>query len=138
MKSCDFTFTVDELPMIFTGFVSDTSLSAAPTTSPSQVQGLLTPEEELKVAQQIAGSWSTLALYLSPEVFTMDKINEIQQGYRPSLIQAKAMIEKWSNQFHKHATRRVMMSALCKAGQRRQASLVFGDSLVDLAVPGNS
>ena len=84
------------------------------------------------VAEEIAGIWVELASCLSPELFPMRKIKEIERDHIGSFSQARAMLERWSKVFGRQANCRLLIQSLCQMGQRAVASEVFGTELVGL------
>ena len=87
------------------------------------------------VAEEIAGIWDELASCLSPELFPMRKIKEIERDHRSSFSQARAMLERWSKVFGRQATCRLLIHSLCQMGQRAVAGKVFGTELVQFVEP---
>ena len=88
--------------------------------------------ELVKVAKLVAGTWMTVAVELSPELFTYGKINEIEEQHRKPVMQALAAFELWMNSYASKATCHEMVKALCEAHHREQAVEVFGYDLVQL------
>jgi hypothetical protein len=84
------------------------------------------------VAEEIAGIWEELASHLSPNLFPIRKLKEIERDHRgSSFSQAQAMLEIWSEQFGSQATCRLLIQGLCRMGEREVASAVFGTDLVE-------
>lgn len=74
--------------------------------------------ELVEVARRIAKRWKDLALLLSPELFTVEKITQIQSRYGRLFLRAQVVIELWCGQYHRRATRRLLIQALCNMSER--------------------
>ena len=109
---------------------ADTPLSLS-----TQADKEVSSAQLVTVAEEIAGIWKELASRLSPELFPMRKIKEIEQDHRFSFSQARAMLERWSKVFGRQANCRLLIQSLCQMGQRAVASEVFGTELVQLVEP---
>ena len=87
------------------------------------------------VAHSIAGIWDEVAAHLSPELFSIVKVKEIERDYRSAFSQARAMLEMWSKAYGSKATCRLLIQKLCKMGQRSAAAEAFSSELVDFVEP---
>ena len=95
----------------------------------------MTADQEVEVAERIAGDWEKLVLYLAPEFFRPIKIREIKKTHDGPFLQAQAALAMWSDHFHGKATQYKVIKALCRVGCRAQAMEVFKDALVDFVAP---
>ena len=89
----------------------------------------------LAVARKIAGVWEEIASQLSPELFSIVKLKEIERDYRGACFQARAMPEMWSEECCSEATCRLLIDSLCQMGQRAVSAEVFSSVIVDLVEP---
>ena len=93
------------------------------------------PAQLVKVAKKVAGDWEELASWLSPDLFSMSKLREIQEDHRRAFSRARAVLDMWSNTFGRKATCRLLIDSLCRMDQRAVAAEVFGSELVDFVQP---
>ena len=98
---------------------------------------MFTVDQELEVAEKVAGVWEKLVSYLSPEFFRPEKISEIKKMYGDGdpFLQARAALGMWRGRSHGTATQYAVIKALCRIGFRSQAVEVFKDGLVDFVSP---
>ena len=84
------------------------------------------------IAKRVAGKWEELAAYLSPRLFTDNQVLVIRKENPYSqFLQAKAMLDVWSDQFDSQATCGVMIKALLAMGCKSEAAVVFPRELVE-------
>jgi serine/threonine protein kinase len=95
----------------------------------------LTPDEVVKVARKIAGSWYVDVLCLDADFFSDDKINQIKAENHNTIAQARAALSSWLIARPAKATLYNMIKGLCEAGHRGQAEEVFTAALVARVVP---
>ena len=90
------------------------------------------PEELSRLALSIKAHWKDVALILAPYLFTVTgEISAIEREHPGSLfVQAKTMLEIWTNKVGVNAHRHALIKALLDLGLRVQANEVFGDETV--------
>jgi hypothetical protein len=88
-------------------------------------------QQLVAVARDIAETWEEIASYLSPEVFSVVKLEEMKQDHESSLVQAQAMLESWRETFGCDATCSELIHSLCQMDHRLVATKVFGCEMVD-------
>jgi hypothetical protein len=89
------------------------------------------------VAQAVAGSWESLAVFLGLKLFDENCRNVIQKrNPEDPFMQSVTMLEKWQD--HLRGNCRRLISALCKMGRKDIAIREFGERLVEflLQKPG--
>jgi hypothetical protein len=85
-----------------------------------------TQEELRDVAREIEAVWSHIATYLDPDMFTAAKISVIRQDLRATeFMNAKAMLEKWTQNHDIKATRRRLIKAMYDNDLIAEARKVF-------------
>ena len=89
----------------------------------------------MAVAGKFAGVLEEIASQLSPELFSIVKLKEIEQDYRGAFFQARAVLEMWSEECGSEATCRLLIDSLCQMGQRAVAAEVFSFEMVDFVEP---
>ena len=89
----------------------------------------------MDVADKVAGDWKKLASWLSPDLFSMLKLKEIEEDHSRAFSRARAVLEMWSNKLVSKATCRLLIHSLCRMDQRAVAAEVFGSELVDFVQP---
>ena len=92
----------------------------------------------VSVCLKIAGSWEDLARVLSPKLFDSNCLKVIRRKHEANpIIQAKEMLDQWSNYFAASARCRLLITALCEMGRRATAVHIFGARLVEFVQPPN-
>ena len=90
-------------------------------------------KQRMAVGERVAGRWEELALHLSPNFFTQDKVLVIkQENPYNRILQANAMLDKWSDQFDIQATCGAIVKGLLDMGCKAKAAEVFPRQLVEL------
>ena len=89
-------------------------------------------KQRVAIAERVAGRWEELASYLAPALFTYNQVLVIRKDNPYSqFLQAKAMLDVWSDQFDSQATCGVMIKALLAIGCKAEAAIVFSHELVE-------
>jgi hypothetical protein len=84
------------------------------------------PEQRVAVAGEICGTWEQLASRLAPDLFNGNEITKIQKRYSGNqFMQARTMLDNWSDALHEKATCRVLINHLLAMGWKTQAYKVF-------------
>jgi hypothetical protein len=91
----------------------------------------VTPGELVAVAKQISGSWTTLAIFLAPDLFTRDVLSVLKKRNAEEIVRARTVLEIWSVTFPEKANCGALIKALCKSKCKAEAVKVFSSSLVD-------
>ena len=91
---------------------------------------------DLAIATQAC--WKEFALYLDPDHFTLSgEIATIECQHTTPFLQAQAMLDSWHSKLHNNVHRRLLIEALIKKGQTKQAKDVFGADVVKQVMPQN-
>ena len=89
-------------------------------------------EQRVAIAERVVGRWEELAGYLAPRLFTYNQVLVIRKDNPYSqFLQAKAMLDVWSDQVDSQATCGVMIKALLAIGCKSEAAVVFPHELVE-------
>ena len=99
----------------------------------------VTAEERHHLAEVVLGWWEMFALTLDSKLFTVrGNLAAIKRQLDEPELQAQAMLETWCGNLGKRAHRGLLIKALIKRGQRKEAIDVFGDNLVQRVCPQDS
>ena len=89
-------------------------------------------EQRRDIAERVAGRWEELAAYLAPGLFTYNQVLVIRkENPYIQFLQAKAMLDVWSDEFDSQATCGVLIKALLAIGCKAEAAVVFPRELVE-------
>ena len=89
-------------------------------------------EQRVAVAEKVAGKWEELAAYLAPALFTSNQVLVIRQENQYNrFVQAKTMLDVWSDQFGSQATCGGVVKGLLDMGCKAEAAEVFSHQLVE-------
>ena len=95
-----------------------------------------TATELRDLAKSLETDWVSIAARLKPELFSVKKIKVIQDKHKnDAYLQARAMLEDWSNSLADKGTRKLLIEALVKEELRLQANEVFSENLVNQVCP---
>ena len=101
--------------------------------SNAAVDGPVSPQRRVSVAEKVAGSWERLAINLSPSLFDTNLLEVIRRRYPyDSIMQSVTMLEEWEH--NSPASCRWLISALCKIGRNDIAVSEFGEALVEFVL----
>ena len=99
----------------------------------------VTAEELHHLAEVIQGWWEKFALTLDPNQFkVLGNLAAIKCRLEDPELQAQAMLETWCGDLGDSAHRRLLIKALIKRRQRKEAIEVFEDDLVQQVCPQDS
>jgi hypothetical protein len=87
--------------------------------------------QRVAIAKRFAGRWEELAAYLEPELFTKDRVLVIKKENTNQFLQAKAMLDAWSEILGSQGTCEVMINGLLDMGCKAEASELFSYELVE-------
>lgn len=104
-----------------------------PSSLATEVDHKVTLQQMVAVAQNIEDGWDKIASHVSPRLFTLAKLEEIESNYKSPFRRARAMLEMWSKDCGHEATCRTLIHSLCRTGYRAVAIEVFGSEMVRLA-----
>ena len=94
-----------------------------------------TSNEITNVARKISADWEELVLVLSSSIFSMNRIEEIQEEKKRKVMQAQKALDIWHNKMGSKASRRLLIEAMCEINVRLPAEEVFGQQLVEFVCP---
>ena len=100
----------------------------------SQADGMISPQEVVKVARKIGNVWKLVAPLLDAKLFDIGVMDIIKQQESDPITQAHRMLSKWTGHQADEATRSKLILALYHNDKRDVAQQVFGGQLVTFVV----
>ena len=94
-----------------------------------------TAKEVRCLAKSIETCWEEFAVELDEDLFTFSATKAIAREDDRLFMQARTMLDKWSNHHAGKAYRRLLIQALIKVDQRKVANDVFGEGHVERVSP---
>ena len=96
-----------------------------------------TDKEIVSVAFNVSTRWVKLVSLLEPTVFSVYKIDEIEQEHRGIFMRARKALTMWTSHFGNEASRQLLINAMCdkRVGCRLEANSAFGEQLVTYVSP---
>ena len=79
--------------------------------------------------------WKLFASVLDADLFTVSKTKAIAREGGSLFMQARTMLDTWSNHHAGEAYRRLLIQALIEVGRRKEANDVFGEEVVKRVSP---